>query len=118
MSAGAAEAGLGHFEGKTHILPLRIYYEDTDLSGMVYHANYLRYMERGRTEFFRLAGITKMADLEERRAHRLGDPHMSRSNFTARRGWMTSLEVHTVCTGHQRRAHDAHPANLCAADVC
>jgi acyl-CoA thioester hydrolase len=55
--------GLGHFDGKAHILPLRVYYEDTDLSGMVYHANYLRYMERGRTEFFRLAGIAEMADL-------------------------------------------------------
>lgn len=57
-------AGLGHFDGKTHILPLRVYYEDTDLSGVVYHANYLRYMERARTEFFRLAGVTKMADLD------------------------------------------------------
>ena len=57
-------AGLGHFDGKTHVLPLRVYYEDTDLSGVVYHANYLRYMERARTEFFRLAGVTKMADLD------------------------------------------------------
>ena len=57
--------GLGSFDGKTHILPIAIYYEDTDLSGMVYHANYLRYMERGRTEFFRLAGISKMAGLED-----------------------------------------------------
>jgi acyl-CoA thioester hydrolase len=57
--------GLGHFDGKTHILPISIYYEDTDLSGVVYHANYLRYMERGRTEFFRLAGISKMDGLEE-----------------------------------------------------
>ena len=57
--------GLGRFEGKVHILPIRIYYEDTDLSGVVYHANYLRYMERGRTEFFRLAGVTKMAMLED-----------------------------------------------------
>lgn len=57
--------GLGRFEGKTHILPIRIYYEDTDLSGVVYHANYLRYMERGRTEFFRLAGVTKMAMLDD-----------------------------------------------------
>jgi acyl-CoA thioester hydrolase len=57
-------AGLGHFDGKTHVLPLRVYYEDTDLSGAVYHANYLRYMERARTEFFRLAGVTKMADLD------------------------------------------------------
>ena len=58
-------AALGRFEGKVHILPIRIYYEDTDLSGVVYHANYLRYMERGRTEFFRLAGVTKMAMLED-----------------------------------------------------
>jgi acyl-CoA thioester hydrolase len=57
--------GLGHFEGKVHVLPISIYYEDTDLSGVVYHANYLRFMERGRTEFFRLAGISKMAGLEE-----------------------------------------------------
>jgi acyl-CoA thioester hydrolase len=60
-----ALAGLGHFDGKTHVLPISIYYEDTDLSGVVYHANYLRFMERGRTEFFRLAGISKMAGLEE-----------------------------------------------------
>jgi acyl-CoA thioester hydrolase len=57
--------GLGTFDGKTHVLPVSVYYEDTDLSGVVYHANYLRYMERGRTEFFRLAGISKMAGLEE-----------------------------------------------------
>jgi acyl-CoA thioester hydrolase len=57
--------GLGHFEGRTHILPIRLYYEDTDLSGVVYHANYLRFMERGRTEFFRLVGITKMASLDD-----------------------------------------------------
>ena len=51
--------GLGAFDGKTHILPISVYYEDTDLSGVVYHANYLRYMERGRTEFFRTAGISR-----------------------------------------------------------
>ena len=62
--AGLTISGLGHFDGKTHVLPLRVYYEDTDLSGVVYHANYLRYMERARTEFFRLAGVTKMADLD------------------------------------------------------
>jgi acyl-CoA thioester hydrolase len=56
--------GLGRFEGKAHVLPVSVYYEDTDLSGFVYHANYLRFMERARTEFFRLAGVGKMADLE------------------------------------------------------
>jgi acyl-CoA thioester hydrolase len=57
--------GFGRFEGKVHILPLRIYYEDTDLSGVVYHANYLRFMERGRSEFFRCAGIERLAMLDE-----------------------------------------------------
>jgi len=47
----------GRFEGKIFILPIRIYYEDTDLSGVVYHANYLRFMERARSEFFRSAGV-------------------------------------------------------------
>lgn len=61
---GSTVSGLGHFDGKVHVLPIRVYYEDTDLSGVVYHANYLRFMERARTEFFRLAGVTKMADLE------------------------------------------------------
>ena len=55
----------GSFDGPVHRFPLRVYFEDTDLSGVVYHANYLRFMERGRTEFFRLAGISKMAGLEE-----------------------------------------------------
>jgi acyl-CoA thioester hydrolase len=48
---------LGRFEGKTFIWPVRIYYEDTDLGSVVYHANYLRYMERARTEFFRAIGL-------------------------------------------------------------
>lgn len=55
----------GRFEGKVHILPVRIYYADTDLSGIVYHANYLAYMERGRSEFFRGAGIMRLAQIEE-----------------------------------------------------
>jgi acyl-CoA thioester hydrolase len=51
---------MGRFDGKTHILPARVYYEDTDVSGIVYHANYLRMMERGRSEFLRLVGIHHM----------------------------------------------------------
>jgi acyl-CoA thioester hydrolase len=47
----------GWFDGNAHILPIRVYYEDTDASGIVYHANYLRYCERGRSDFLRLAGI-------------------------------------------------------------
>ena len=40
-----------------HVFPVRIYYEDTDFSGNVYHAAYLKFFERGRTEFLREAGI-------------------------------------------------------------
>jgi acyl-CoA thioester hydrolase len=47
----------GRFDGAVHSLPVRIYYEDTDFSGVVYHSNYLRYCERGRSDFLRLAGI-------------------------------------------------------------
>lgn len=42
-----------------HILPVRVYYEDTDFSGVVYHASYLRFMERGRTELIRSLGIVQ-----------------------------------------------------------
>lgn len=48
----------GRFEGKAHLLPVRVYYEDTDFTGVVYHANYLRYFERGRSEFLRLTGVS------------------------------------------------------------
>jgi acyl-CoA thioester hydrolase len=41
----------------THLFPIRVYYEDTDFSGVVYHASYLRFMERGRTELIRDLGI-------------------------------------------------------------
>ncbi len=47
----------GRIEAGRHLLPVRVYYEDTDLTGIVYHANYLRYMERGRTEMLRHAGV-------------------------------------------------------------
>ncbi|MCI1142021.1 YbgC/FadM family acyl-CoA thioesterase [Sphingomonas sp. WKB10] len=47
----------GRFEGREHLFPLRVYFEDTDLSGVVYHANYLRYMERARSDMLRVAGI-------------------------------------------------------------
>jgi acyl-CoA thioester hydrolase len=47
----------GRFEGRAHFLAVRVYYEDTDFTGLVYHANYLRYFERGRSDFLRAAGV-------------------------------------------------------------
>ena len=55
----------GRFEGREHFLPVRVYYEDTDFTGVVYHANYVRYFERGRSDFLRLAGVGH-ADLLDR----------------------------------------------------
>ncbi|MEN5082751.1 tol-pal system-associated acyl-CoA thioesterase [Bosea sp. TWI1241] len=43
----------------THRISVRVYYEDTDFSGVVYHASYLRFMERGRTELIRALGIAQ-----------------------------------------------------------
>jgi acyl-CoA thioester hydrolase len=52
---------VGTLAGDSHHLPLRVYYEDTDFSGVVYHASYLRFFERGRTEFIRALGIDQQA---------------------------------------------------------
>ena len=54
----------GAFAGAEHHYRARVYFEDTDLSGIVYHANYLRYMERARSDMLRLAGIDQRAAME------------------------------------------------------
>jgi len=46
-------------QGRADRLTLRVYYEDTDFSGRVYHASYLRFMERGRTEWLRARGFAQ-----------------------------------------------------------
>jgi acyl-CoA thioester hydrolase len=45
----------------THSWPIRVYYEDTDMAGIVYHANYLKFIERARSEMVRAAGIDQAA---------------------------------------------------------
>lgn len=47
----------GRIEGRRHILPVRVYFEDTDFSGVVYHATYPRWCERGRSDLLRVLGI-------------------------------------------------------------
>jgi acyl-CoA thioester hydrolase len=54
----------GEIRGGRHVLVVRVYYEDTDFTGIVYHANYLRYMERGRTNYLRLIGADHRALFE------------------------------------------------------
>jgi acyl-CoA thioester hydrolase len=43
-------------KGRCHVLPIRVYFEDTDFSGLVYHGSYVRWCERGRSDFLRLIG--------------------------------------------------------------
>ena len=47
----------GYFNGGKHHFPVRVYYEDTDSGGIVYYANYLKFVERARTEFLRKLGF-------------------------------------------------------------
>ncbi|HEX7760830.1 MAG TPA: tol-pal system-associated acyl-CoA thioesterase [Caulobacteraceae bacterium] len=91
----------GTFEGREHRLPVRIYYEDTDFTGLVYHANYLRYFERGRSDYLRLAGLDHTAllnrpdpcafvvtrvELDFRKAARVDDALMVRTTYDEIRG--------------------------------
>ncbi|WP_084420635.1 YbgC/FadM family acyl-CoA thioesterase [Henriciella litoralis] len=84
-----------------HVLMVRVYYEDTDFTGMVYHANYLRFFERGRSEFLRDAGVshTSLLDREDpaaftltnvnvdyRRAARIDDQLVIRSRYVGTKG--------------------------------
>ena len=55
----------GEIRDGRHVFAVRVYYEDTDFTGIVYHANYLRYMERGRTNYLRLLGADHRALFEE-----------------------------------------------------
>lgn len=47
----------GRIVNREHVMPVRVYYEDTDHSGVVYHASYIRFCERGRSDFLRLIGV-------------------------------------------------------------
>lgn len=55
----------GGFKGTEHHFALTVYFEDTDLSGIVYHANYLRFFERARSDMLRAVGIDQRAAQEE-----------------------------------------------------
>jgi acyl-CoA thioester hydrolase len=62
----------GEIRGGKHHQQVRVYYEDTDFSGIVYHASYLRFMERGRTNYLRLIGADHRALFEQAKAEAPG----------------------------------------------
>lgn len=91
----------GRFEGRDHLLPVRVYYEDTDFTGLVYHGAYVRFFERGRSDFLRaigighadlLAGEQPMAfvvsrlDIRYLKAARIDDALVVRTTYDAVRG--------------------------------
>ena len=72
------EPATGRFDGPVHRFAVRVYYEDTDLSGVVYHADYLRWFERARSDVLRLLGI------DQRAAHEAGEGAYAVSELTIR----------------------------------
>jgi len=58
------EPSAGYLDGREHVLPVRVYYEDTDFTGVVYHGNYVRYFERGRSDFLRVVGVSHASLLD------------------------------------------------------
>jgi acyl-CoA thioester hydrolase len=68
----------GRFDGTRHLFAVRVYFEDTDLSGVVYHANYLRWFERARSDMLRASGI------DQRAAHDAGEGAYAVTDMTLR----------------------------------
>ena len=64
MGGGFDKPYEGGFVGATHRFALRVYFEDTDVAGIVYYANYLRFMERARSDMLRAVGIDQRAAME------------------------------------------------------
>src|SRR5262249_6936794 len=69
----------GKIRGRRHVLPVRVYYEDTDFTGIVYHASFLRFMERGRTEYMRKIGAAHRELFEQTAAETPGFSFVVRS---------------------------------------
>ncbi|WP_293901346.1 YbgC/FadM family acyl-CoA thioesterase [Phenylobacterium sp.] len=137
------EPSAGWLDGREHVLPVRIYYEDTDFTGLVYHANYLRYFERGRSDFFRLVGISHSAllalpeptaftiiriEVDYRRAARIDDALQVRTTYDRLQGARLMVSqrlfrgeaviaqavVHAVCIDLKGRARRPPPSLIAA----
>ena len=110
----------GEIRDGRHILPVRVYYEDTDFSGSVYHASYLRFMERGRTDYLRLLGTDQRALFEQTEKEAPGFSFVVRSmqiDFFKPARFSDLLQIVTAAGGGEGRlgpaasAGDARGAN-------
>ena len=89
----------GEIRDGRHGMAVRVYYEDTDFSGAVYHASYLRFMERGRTNYLRLLGADQRALFQEAEKEARGFAFVVRSmqiDFRKPAGMDDVLEIVTV----------------------
>ena len=93
------EPSAGRIEDREHLLPVRVYFEDTDFTGVVFHGAYVLFLERGRSDYLRLAGVrhAEMRDqglafavtrleMDFRRPARIDDALTVRTRFEAMRG--------------------------------
>lgn len=83
----------------THRFPIRVYYEDTDLGQIVYYANYLKFIERGRSEWLRAAGVDQQRLLKDSHlafvVRRVEADYLSPARFDDELEVMTTLEQAT-----------------------
>ncbi len=117
----------GVIDGSQHLYAVRVYYEDTDLSGITYHANYLRWFERARSDLLRMLEIDQRAEIEAGAAG--GAYAVSEINLKYLRPARLDDDVviTTVCTElgaascrmHQmaRRVSDEGEEDLCEATL-
>lgn len=107
-------------------LPVRIYYEDTDAGGIVYHASFLRFAERGRSEWLRENGLVKNSDLLEKHGFHFVVRHITIDYLApARLDDLLNVESSVVDLGnasftmHQLMTRDAQPiADMKVVLVC
>jgi acyl-CoA thioester hydrolase len=92
---------LGRFVGQEHHFVLRVYFEDTDLTGVVYHANYLRFMERARSDMLVAAGI------DQRAAHEGGEGAYAVASLAIKYRAPARLGEELVVISHLRRLRAA-----------
>lgn len=133
MTTPEGQPTAGRMQGREHQLPVRVYYEDTDFTGLVYHGAYVRFFERGRSDFLRLIGIGHSSLLDRtqpiafavtrleiafRQAARIDDALLVHTNFDAARGprlfisqritrdgaLIASAQVEVACIDLQGRA--------------
>lgn len=94
----------GTIAGSRHYYPVRVFFEDTDLSGIAYHANYLKWCERARSDILRLLGIDQRAAFEAGE----GVYAVSEAQIKWRRPAKFDDELVVQTTASQIRAASAH----------